>query len=1022
MKVNLQFDHTLKCRSCELARSLSDLQRGSKGVIYAAIQIPSYDKATPQRIVTDCTVNDELPFDTIRLAAKLFEVSPSGPAVGVCDIEILEKRPSILDSVTLIVRDKLYHKLMKLPKSMHRLEFLEMKYGLQHCRTVVFDGFILEPSWCAVYQCSPPTEGLVDFQKTEIVFAKDDGGYLDDPAILQEFGQSFTLEPTSQRNFRLTALEYPVPLELLTPTPAPDDDDSMFVFADFQTLVLLGLTSGSYVNLSDQNISRVVRIFVLVNPHKLKSFTINATPRLLASFGDSEEVTVSQCMNHQVQPPVAHSVSIARVGSWFQSQKVYQNLILLNLKQFFTSKRRILHVGDMIPIPFDSHLASLYDDGFEADYLDQKHDALVWFYVEGAKLNEGDSDCDSAFIIEPSKTKLITTNIVAKAPLRLSRCHYISYFNLDLVFNYDLKKFPYAKRLINICESSIRCQEKGFNINTTVLLRSTSSNTGKSNLVRSVALHLGFHLLTIDCLSLSFNGGTQDTAAKVVGYLRGKIEGVLSHAKPAIVFLSHLDVLLVKKDSSQDPESARASKVMDLEIARLISELTTDFEGTVFVCSASDAEGLSTNVRNQIKFELDIPVPDEDQRKEIFKWYLSFTSLNRGINEEAPRYTTAKDVSLTSLSQHSAGLTPLDIQVVVETAKFKCTKRYKDKSQDASFMGDHLLITRSDLTSSISKARDDFSASIGAPKIPSITWDDIGGMDLVKGEIMDTIDMPLKHPELFASGMKKRSGVLFYGPPGTGKTLMAKAIATNFSLNFFSVKGPELLNMYIGESEANVRRVFQKARDAKPCVIFFDELDSVAPKRGNQGDSGGVMDRIVSQLLAELDGMGSNGDGVFVIGATNRPDLLDEALLRPGRFDKLLYLGISDTNEKQCNILQALTRKFELEAEVNLMTIAEKCPFNYTGADFYALCSDAMLNAMTRTASTIDEKVAKYNESHKDTLTLKHWFDKVATPHDVKVKVGVMDFLKAQQELTPSVSDEELSHYLKVRADFESAA
>jgi peroxin-6 len=160
--------------------------------------------------------------------------------------------------------------------------------------------------------------------------------------------------------------------------------------------------------------------------------------------------------------------------------------------------------------------------------------------------------------------------------------------------------------------------------------------------------------------------------------------------------------------------------------------------------------------------------------------------------------------------------------------------------------------------------------------------------------------------------MKKRSGILFYGPPGTGKTLLAKAIATEYSLNFFSVKGPELLNMYIGESEANVRRVFQRARDARPCVVFFDELDSVAPKRGNQGDSGGVMDRIVSQLLAELDGMSGGDDGgggVFVIGATNRPDLLDPALLRPGRFDKMLYLGVSDTNDKQQTILEALTRK-----------------------------------------------------------------------------------------------------------------
>jgi peroxin-6 len=206
------------------------------------------------------------------------------------------------------------------------------------------------------------------------------------------------------------------------------------------------------------------------------------------------------------------------------------------------------------------------------------------------------------------------------------------------------------------------------------------------------------------------------------------------------------------------------------------------------------------------------------------------------------------------------------------------------------------------------------------------------------------------------------SGILLYGPPGTGKTLLAKAVATSCNLNFFSVKGPELLNMYIGESEANVRRVFQRARDAKPCVIFFDELDSVAPKRGNHGDSGGVMDRIVSQLLAELDGM-SSGKGstdVFVIGATNRPDLLDGALLRPGRFDRMLYLGVSDTHAAQLNILEALTRKFKLDPGLSLASVAEQCPFNYTGADFYALCSDAMLNAMTRKAEETEARIGTF--------------------------------------------------------------
>ena len=211
------------------------------------------------------------------------------------------------------------------------------------------------------------------------------------------------------------------------------------------------------------------------------------------------------------------------------------------------------------------------------------------------------------------------------------------------------------------------------------------------------------------------------------------------------------------------------------------------------------------------------------------------------------------------------------------------------------------------------------------------------------------------------------TGILLYGPPGTGKTLLAKAVATSCSLNFFSIKGPELLNMYIGESEANVRRVFQRARDARPCVIFFDELDSVAPKRGTHGDSGGVMDRIVSQLLAELDGISSSssssssgGEDVFVIGATNRPDLLDPALLRPGRFDRLLYLGVSETDEEQVRILQALTREFRLDTALDLTDVARACPFNFTGADFYALCADALLKAMSRKAQEVDERIGTF--------------------------------------------------------------
>lgn len=206
--------------------------------------------------------------------------------------------------------------------------------------------------------------------------------------------------------------------------------------------------------------------------------------------------------------------------------------------------------------------------------------------------------------------------------------------------------------------------------------------------------------------------------------------------------------------------------------------------------------------------------------------------------------------------------------------------------------------------------------------LEAIKWSDVGGLEPIKQIISDTILLPLSHPSLFSSSGDQlgitRSGILLYGPPGTGKTLLAKAIASECQLNFLSVKGPELLDMYVGQTELNVRMLFEKARLNAPCVLFFDELDSLAPVRGRAGDSGGVMDRVVSQLLTEIDGMdkysersgGSTKNGqIFLIGATNRPDLIDTSLLRPGRFDKLIYVSISKSNEERANIFKALIRK-----------------------------------------------------------------------------------------------------------------
>jgi len=196
-----------------------------------------------------------------------------------------------------------------------------------------------------------------------------------------------------------------------------------------------------------------------------------------------------------------------------------------------------------------------------------------------------------------------------------------------------------------------------------------------------------------------------------------------------------------------------------------------------------------------------------------------------------------------------------------------------------------------------------------AIRVPEVKWDDVGGLADAKEDILQTVMLPIEKPHLFKSGVAQRSGLLFYGPPGTGKTLLAKAIATECGMNFISVKGPELLNMYVGESEKNVRDVFERARENLPCIIFFDELDALAPARGKGADSSQVMDRITATLLSEIDGLGKK-PGLFVIGATNRPDLLDSGLMRAGRFDKLIYLGVAATPEERAKIVAAQTRRY----------------------------------------------------------------------------------------------------------------
>ncbi|CAB9529521.1 metalloprotease FTSH [Seminavis robusta] len=232
----------------------------------------------------------------------------------------------------------------------------------------------------------------------------------------------------------------------------------------------------------------------------------------------------------------------------------------------------------------------------------------------------------------------------------------------------------------------------------------------------------------------------------------------------------------------------------------------------------------------------------------------------------------------------------------------------------------------------------------GFAVVPDITWDDIGAMDEIRQEITMSVLEPIRNPEKFKMlGLSLPAGVLLYGPPGCGKTLLAKAVANESGANFISVKGPELLDKYVGESERAVRLVFERARSSSPCIVFFDELDSLCPKRGSSGEGGsGVSERVVNQLLTEMDGLESRRS-VFVIAATNRPELIDPAMMRPGRLDKLLYVPLPSVDDR-VSILTALSAKVKFGPDVVLDTIGRSEKANgYSGADCAALLREAGL-------------------------------------------------------------------------------
>jgi len=395
---------------------------------------------------------------------------------------------------------------------------------------------------------------------------------------------------------------------------------------------------------------------------------------------------------------------------------------------------------------------------------------------------------------------------------------------------------------------------------------------------------------------------------------------------------------------------------------RVVAQLLTALDGlnkrgkVVVIGATNRQNAIDPALRRpgRLDREISFGVPNKEGRLEILKIHTRNMPLT-------------KEVNLDHYASITHGFVGADISALAKEAAMNVLRRIlpnlklKEKEPIPQKIIEKLRITDEDFKEALKLVRPSALREVLVEK-PNVSWDDIGGLDEVKQELKEVVEWPLKYNKDFSRiGIRAPKGVLLYGPPGTGKTLLAKAEANESEANFILVKGPELLSMWVGESEKGVRRIFEKARQASPTIIFFDEIDAIASRRG--GESGTrVTERIVDQLLSEMDGLQDLSD-VTIIAATNRPDMLDPALLRPGRIDRMILTPTPD-KESRLKIFKVHTKKMPLAKDVNLNKLAE-ITHNYSGADIESICREAGIIALREKMSAKEVKMKHFNKALK---------------------------------------------------------
>ncbi|GBE62462.1 cell division cycle protein [Babesia ovata] len=517
--------------------------------------------------------------------------------------------------------------------------------------------------------------------------------------------------------------------------------------------------------------------------------------------------------------------------------------------------------------------------------------------------------------------------------------------------------------------------------------------TGKTLIARAIASETGAHCVII-------NG--PEIMSKHVGESEAKLRRAFEKASknaPAIIFIDEIDSIATKREKSPS----------ELE-RRIVSQLLTLMDGiepsknVVVLAATNRINSIDMALRRFGRFdrEIEIAACDEDERYEILK-----------IKTRTMRLSP--DVSLRKIAKECHGYVGADIAQLCFEAAMCCIRenlasldmlQFEDKVSPEVL--NKLVIQNRHFAEALAICNPS-TLRERRVQIPETTWDDVGGLEDVKKELIETVQYPVEHPEKFRKfGQASSKGVLFYGPPGCGKTLLAKAIAHECNANFISIKGPELLTMWFGESEANVRELFDKARAAAPCILFFDEIDSIAKTRGGAGggsSSGSeAADRVINQILTEIDGVNVKKP-IFIIAATNRPDILDPAICRPGRLDQLIYISLPDLKSRE-SIFKAALKNSPLAPDVNIRKMAEALD-GYSGADIAEICHRAAREAIRESIEHEMKRGRPLKEGEEDPvpyITNEHFKVAMANARKSVQKEDVQRYEQFKRKLASSSS------------------